>query len=203
MKSSTSRNVPLSDLQRAKAILKTERGVSASLLQRRLGIGYIAAARIVAELNEKRASVASRPIFDLSLNSHTLRLLLDIFAGTSSDGDIDIAKNELLSLLTPARPAGTVTILSAVGQATGPDRASLSIQRAVATDNGFAQAIQTAQKLIVVVHAVRATLMGYELKIICRELRSRVDQGCSISLGINYLQSPEDLALTVSIICSR
>lgn len=180
----------------------TERRVSASLLQRRLGIRHISAVRLVAELNRGQAAFAVQPDADLILNSRTLRLLLAICAGPSCDGDIGIAEDELQALLTADGVSTTVTIISAEGQATGPRRAFLAVHSAVASKNEIEQAIHGAKKIVVLVRAAPGTLMCRELKIIFRELRRRVEESCSISLGIHYLEPSEDDLMFVTVIFS-
>jgi DNA segregation ATPase FtsK/SpoIIIE-like protein len=183
-----------SDYQRARAIQQAEGRVSASLLQRRLGIGYISALHLVSELNRKEPPSAID--VRLALDSRTFYLLLAIYAGRRGDGDIGIDEDELEILLTGNWEATTVTVISAVGQAVGPDRACLAVHNAVGTSKEVAHAILRAKKLVVIVSAAPATLMGRELKIILRELRRHVGEFCSISLGIDsQAPSGDDIPL--------
>ena len=201
MTDATPENAFPSDYQLAIAILQAEGRVSASLLQRRLGLGYMSALHLATELNRKLPGSAID--VHLTLDSKTLHLLVAMCAGSYGDGDIGIAEEEFQALLTADGVSTTVTILSAVGHAAGPHRASLAARNAVATSKEFAQAIHEAKKFIVLVGAATATLMGRELKIIFRELRRRVDESCSISLGIHYIVPSEDDILFVTIIFSR
>ena len=89
-----------------------------------------------------------------------------------------------------------------MGHAGGPHRASLAVRNAVATSREFARVIHKAKKIIVLVGAAATTLIGRELKIIFRELRRRVDESCSINLGIHYLETSEDDILFVTVIFS-
>lgn len=202
MNDTSSENDFPSDYQRAKAILKAERRVTASLLQRRLGIGYGSASQLAAELSRAELGSAVRPGIDLIMNSRTFHLLLAIWDRPRGEGYIGIADDEFQALLTADGVSTTVTIISAVGQATGPHRASLAVRNAVGTSEEFAQAINGAKKLVVLVGAAPAALKGRELKIILCELRGHVDESCSISLGIQYLEPSEDDVLFVTVIFS-
>ena len=199
MNDATIENAFPSDYQRARAISKAEGRVSASLLQRRLGIGYISALHLAAELN--RTQPGSAIDVHLALDSRTLHLLVAMCAGPYGPGDIGIEEGEFQALLTADGDSPTVTIISAVGHAAGPHRASLAVRNAVATSNDFSQAIHEARKIIVLVGAAAATLMGSELKIILRELR-RCGNDCSIGLGIHYMEPSENDFLSVTVIFS-
>ena len=188
------------DYQRAEAVLKAEGRVSASLLQRRLGIGYISALHLALELNRTESGLATD--VHLALDSRTLHLLITMCAAPCGDRDIGIAEEDFQALLTANGGSTTVTIRSAVGHADGPYRASLAVRNAVATNYEFAQAIHGAKKMAVLVGAAPATLMGRELKIIFHELRRCVDDSCSINLGIQYLDTSYDDILSVTIIFS-
>ena len=200
MNDATTKNAFPSDYQCARAIRQAEGRVSASLLQRRLGIGYISALHLASELN--RTESGSATDVHLALDSRTLHLLIAMCAAPCSDGDIGIAEEDFQALLTADGVSTTVTIRSAVGHAGGPHRASLAVRNAVSSNYEFAQAIHGAKKLVVLVGAAPVTLIGCELKIIFRELRRRVDESCSINLGIQYLETSHDDILFVTIIFS-
>ena len=190
-----------SDLRRAQAVLKAERRVTASLLQRRLGIGYIAASQLATELEPAQAGLPVRYV-DLLLNSRTLRLLMAISAGPLNEGEIGIAEDEFHALLTGQVASTTVAVRSAVGHAVGTERAALAIREALRPCDEFAPAIRGAHNLVVLVGAASATLMGRELKIISRELRIHVGESCSISLGVQCLEPSDDDPLFVAVIFS-
>ena len=194
-------NASPSDRQRAHAVLKAERRVTASLLQRRLGIGYIAASQLATELNQAQAGLPVRYL-DLLLNSRTLRLIMAISAGPLNEGEIGIAEDEFHALLTGQGTSTTVAIRSAVGRAVGPARAALATRETLRPYDEFAQAIRGAHNLVVLVGAAPATLMGRELKIISRELRIHVGGSCSISLGVQCLEPSDDDPLFVTVIFS-
>ena len=194
-------NASPSDRQRAQAVLKAERRVTASLLQRRLGIGYIAASQLATEINLAQAGLPVRYV-DLLLNISTLRLLVAISGGPLNEADIGIAEDEFHALLTGQGASTTVAVRSAVGHAVGPERAALATLQALCAHDEFAQAILGAHKVVVFVGAAPATLVGRELKIISRELRSRVGESCSISLGVQCLEPSDDDPLFVAVIFS-
>jgi cell division GTPase FtsZ len=200
MNDATTEDALASDYQRALAICQAEGRVSASLLQRRLGIGYISALHLASKLNETENGSATD--VHIALDSKTLHLLIAMCAAPCGDGDIRVEEEDFQALLTADGGSTTVAIRSAVGRAGGPHRASLAVRNAVATSKEFAQAIHEAKKIIVLVVAARATLMGRELKNISRELRRCVDESCPISLGVHYLERSDDDFLFVTIIFS-
>lgn len=188
------------DYRRARAIWQAEGRVSASLLQRRLGIGYISALHLASELN--RTENGSATDVHLALDRRTLHLLIAMSAAPCGDRDIGIAEEDFQALLTADGVSTTVTIQSTAGHAGGPHRASIAVRNAVGANYELAQAIHGSKRLVVLVGAAPATLMGRELKIIFRELRRRVNDSCSINLGIRYLEPSEDDVLFVTVIFS-
>lgn len=191
------------DYHRTRAILKAERRVTASLLQRRLGIGYGAVSQLGAELGRGQPGSEVRAEVDLVLNCRTLYLLLKIWHRPRGSSDIVIAKDDLNSFLTGDGVYSKITIRSIVGKSSGLNRACLAVRNAVGVSQASPQALHVAKRLIVLVSAAPTTLMGREIKIILSEFRRRVDETCTISLGIHYLEPSKDDSLCVTVISSQ
>jgi hypothetical protein len=191
-----------SDYQRAEAILKAEGHVTPSLLQRRMHISYAFALPLVEALNLERPGAIVRADIDLNLKSGSLRLLQAILAGSYGSKDIGIADDELHALLFGDGVSSSVTIKTAVGESSGEDRAYRAFHNAVGAAGEIAQELYRSKRLIVIVSAAPATLMGREIKIICAELHRRVDQSCPISFGIQYWDSSEKDSLSVAFMFS-
>lgn len=129
-------------------------------------------------------------------------MLRAIWDGPHSIEDIQIAQDELDALFTGHAGTSDVTIRSATGEAAGQNRACLAVHNVVGPIDEIAQALLGAKRLILLVGATSQTLMGHELKIILAEIRLRIDESCSISLGIRYLRHSEDDKLFVTVIFS-
>lgn len=203
MNDTTQGNAFRLDYHRARTIFKAERTVTASLLQRRLGIRYSSALELAAELRRGQPGSAVRSDVALVLNSRTLYLLLEICRGPRGSSDIEITKDDFDALLTGGGASSKITIRSAVGESGGPDRARLAVYNAVGATEEIAHAFHGAKRLVVLVRAAPATLMGREIKIILSEFRRRVDESCSISLGIQHVAPSEDDTLCVTVISSQ
>jgi hypothetical protein len=195
-------NTSQSDYQRANAVLKAEGRVTPSLLQRRMGISYASALSLMTKLNRARPSAAAPADADLILDSCTFQRLLAIWSGLRGRKNIEIEDDELHAVLLGDGVSSTVTIRSAVGRASGENRACAAVHNAVGADEEIAQALYEARRLVVVVGAAPAKLMGREIKIILCELRRRVLQSCVISFGIQYLELTEDDTLCIAVIFS-
>ena len=92
MNDATTENALALDYQRARAILQAEGRVSASLIQRRLGIGYISALHLASELNGTKNGLATD--VHLVLDSRTLHLLIAMCAAPCDGEYIGIAEED-------------------------------------------------------------------------------------------------------------